>query len=405
MEKIKVIHIITRLDKGGSAENTLLAAAGLDKNIYDIVLIKGISGESAMAQEEAEAVEKSLKEAEGIGVSILTVPGLVRRISLFNDIGTFFTLIKIMRYERPHIVHTHTSKAGILGRWAAYFCKVPVIIHTPHGHVFWGYFGRLKTSCYVLLEKITALITDKIIMLTEQEKKDHLLFRVAPEEKFSVIHSGISLDKFLNPPVDSSAMKKELGIPDCDLVVGSAGRLTPVKGHKYLIEAAVKVLDARSNATFVFLGDGELADELKNMASGLGLKGKIKFLGWRPDVAEVMSVFDVFVLPSLNEGMGRVIVEAMALGKPIVGSDVGGIPDLVIEGKNGYLIPPGDVPGLSAAVIKLLDDSEKRRIMGENGEKMASVYSADEMVLKIDRLYRSMMSPFAKMQAQRKHSR
>jgi len=389
--KIKIIHIITRLDKGGSAENTLLTAGGLDKQIYDVLLIKGLSIESGMADDEAMAVEKSIREAEIEGVRILTLSGLVRRISPFYDFKTFFALVKILRYECPHIVHTHTSKAGILGRWAAFFAGVPIIIHTPHGHVFWGYFGRLKTSFYIILEKFTAVITDKIIALTEQEKNDHLHFRIASGDKFSVVHSGIKLDRFSNLSADPAVMRRKLGISEGDLVVGTTGRLTPVKGYRYLIEAAVNILDARPNTTFVFLGAGELSDELKKMASKLGMKEKVKFLGWRPDVAEVMSAFDLFVLPSLNEGMGRVLVEAMALGKPIVASDVGGIPALVLHGENGYLVFPGDAEHLSAAISDLLENPEKRKSMGENGKKIAADYSADAMVQKIDQLYRTVL--------------
>ncbi|MDP2863383.1 MAG: glycosyltransferase family 4 protein [Desulfobacterales bacterium] len=385
--KIKVIHIITRLDKGGSAENTLLTAGGLDKQIYDVLLVKGLSNESGMAEGEAVAVEESIREAEREGVRILTIPGLVRRIAPFYDFKTFFALIKILRYERPDIVHTHTSKAGILGRWAAYFAGVPVIIHTPHGHVFWGYFGRLKTAFYIILEKITAFITDKIIALTEQEKNDHLHFRIASGDKFSVVHSGIKLDKFSNLSADPAAMRRKLGISEGDLVVGTTGRLTPVKGHRHLIEAAGNIVDARPNTTFVFLGDGELSDELKNMASKLGLKEKVKFPGWRPDVAEVMSAFDLFVLPSLNEGMGRVLVEAMALGKPVVASNVGGIPDLVIHNHNGLLVPPADVEGLVKSINIFLHDPKKRKEMGDRGKVVAADYSTDAMIQKIERLY------------------
>ncbi len=391
MEKIKVIHIITRLDKGGSAENTLLTAEGLDKKLYDVLLVKGLSIESGMTEDEAVAVEKSIRAAEREGVRILTVPGLMRKIAPFSDFKAFIELIKILRHERPHIVHTHTSKAGILGRWAAFFAGVPIIIHTPHGHVFWGYFGRFKTSLYVILEKIAAFITDKIIALTEQEKNDHLLFRIAPMDKFSIVHSGIKLDGFSDLPVDPEAIKRKLGIPGKGLVIGTAGRFAAVKGHRYLIEAAVSIAEARPDTTFVFLGSGELLEELQNMAEKLGLKENVKFPGWRADVAEVMSVFDLFVLPSLNEGMGRVLVEAMALGKPVVASDVGGIPDLIIHGKNGYLVPPGDALSLSAAIGDLIEDPEKGRKMGENGKKRAVDYSADAMVQKIDKLYRTVL--------------
>jgi len=387
--KIKIIHIITRMDKGGSAENTLLTVRGLDREIYNVALIRGLSVESNMAEDESRAVEKDLTDAEREGVRIVTIPELVRRIHPFYDLKAFFALIKILRHERPHIVHTHTSKAGILGRWAAFFARVPIIIHTPHGHVFWGYFGKCRTSFYILLEKLTARITDKIIVLTQQEKKDHLHVHIAPGDKFSVVHSGINLDRFSNLSIDSAVMKKKLGIPEGNLVVGTTGRLTHVKGHRYLIEAAGRIVKARPDATFVFLGDGELSDELKNMAFRLGIEENVKFPGWRPDVAEVMSVFDIFALPSLNEGMGRVLVEAMVLGKPIVASDIGGIPDLVLDGENGYLVPVGDVETLAARIRELLDDSVKREEMGECGEKIAVDYSANAMVEKIDRLYRA----------------
>jgi len=391
LKKIKIIHIITRLDKGGSAEETLLTVRGLDKGIYDVALVRGLSIESNMAEDEAGAVEESVRDAEGEGVRVITVSSLVRRISPFYDLKAFFALIKILRYECPHIVHTHTSKAGILGRWAAFFARVPVIVHTPHGHVFWGYFGRLKTGIFILLEKISALITDRLVMLTEQEKNDHLHFHIAPENKFSVVHSGINLDRFSNTSVDPAAMKRRLGIPEGNLVVGTTGRLTHIKGHRYLIEAAGKIVSSRPDTTFVFLGDGELLDELKNMASISGIEENIKFLGWRQDVAEVISTFDVFVLPSLNEGMGRVLVEAMALGKPIVASGIGGIPDLVADGKNGYLVPVGDVEVLAARIRRLLDDPEKREKMGNAGKRYAVNFSADAMVEKIDQLYHELL--------------
>ena len=396
MRKIKIIHVITRLDKGGSAENTLLTVRGLDREMYDVVLIRGLSVESNMTEDEAGAVKESLREAEREGVRVITVPSLVRRVSPFYDLKAFFALIKILRHEHPDIVHTHTSKAGISGRWAAFFAGVPIIIHTPHGHVFWGYSGRCKTLFYIVLEKLTACITDKIIALTEQEKKDHIHFHIAPEDKFSVVHSGIDLDRFSNLSVDPAAMKRSLEIPEGNLVVGTTGRLTHVKGHRYLIEAASKIMNIRPDTTFVFLGDGELSDELKNIASKLGIEENVKFPGWRPDVAEVMSIFDVFVLPSLNEGMGRVLVEAMALGKPIVASDVGGISDLVIHDRNGYLVPVGDVETLAARIKELLDDFGKREKMGNMGRRYAAKYSSEEMVKKIDQLYRELAVSWSK---------
>jgi len=326
LEKIKVAHIITRFDKGGSSENTFLTVVGLDVEKYDVTLIKGLSLESEMGGREAWAVEHNLAEVERCGIKTITIPDLVRNVCPLHDVKAFLSLIKMFLKEKPHIVHTHTSKAGILGRWAAFFAKVPIIVHTPHGHVFWGYFNRWTTLVFILLEKVTAYITDKIIMLTDQEKRDHLRFNIASEDKFSTIHSGVELDNFLNVSLDNTAVRRNLGIPEGSFVVGTVGRLTPVKGHRYLVEAARRIVDVRPNTTFVFLGDGELLDELKNIATRLGVEKNVTFLGWRSDVAEVMSIFDVFVLPSLNEGMGRVLVEAMALGKPVIASDVAEYP-------------------------------------------------------------------------------
>ncbi len=389
MEKIKVAHVITRFDKGGSAENTFLTVRGLDKKKYDVLLIKGLSQESRMSEQEETAVAMNLSDAEKNGVRIINLPSLVRSIAPLKDFKALFSLIGIFRRERPAIVHTHTSKAGILGRWAAFLAKVPVIIHTPHGHVFWGYFNRWKTSIFIFLERLTVPITEKIITLTEQEKKDHLRFSIAPERKFTVIHSGVDLSKFSGATVDAFKMRKKLGIPEEAFVVGTVGRLTLVKGHRYLLEAAAKVVPERQNTVFAFLGDGELLTELTEMASSLGIKDHVKFLGWRPDVADVMATFDIFVLPSLNEGMGKVLVEAMAMGKPIIASNVGGIPDLVKHGENGILTEPGNV-SVIAECIDILYNNSRIDEMGRMGKSIASNFSADSMIMKLDRLYTSL---------------
>ena len=386
MGKTKVIHVITRFDKGGASENTFLTVQGLDKNKYDVILIRGLSEESCMGTEETAAVESNLSEAEKGGVKVITIPELVRSIHPLNDLKALFGLIGIFRDEKPHIVHTHTSKAGILGRWAAFFANITIIVHTPHGHVFWGYFNKWKTACFIFLERMTASITDKIITLTEQEKKDHLRFKIAPDEKFTVIHSGVDLTAFSNARINALAMREKLGISPEAFVVGTAGRLTPIKGQKYLLEAAAVISPRKPDLFFVFLGDGELASELSKMASSRGIKN-VMFLGWRQDVPEVMSTFDIFVLPSLNEGMGKVLVEAMALGKPIVASDVGGIPDLVIHNHNGLLVPPADVEGLVNSINELLHDPIKRKEMGDRGKVVAADYSAEAMIQKIDQLY------------------
>jgi len=387
MEKIKVIHIITRLDKGGSAENTFLTAKGLNKERYDVILVKGLSLESNMAEDEVRAVEESVKEVEREGVRIITVPGLVRRVHPFCDVRALAALTRILRRERPQIVHTHTSKAGLIGRVAAFMARTPVIIHTPHGHIFYGYFGRVTTCIFVIIERLLAKITDKIITLTNQEGLDHIRFKIASPAKFATIHSGVDIQKFITTKSNVNRLKRSFGIKAEALVVGSVGRLVPIKGHRYLIFAAPKILKEVPEVKFVLVGDGYLRPESERLARTLSVREAFLFLNWRSDIPQIMGMFDLFALPSLNEGMGKVLVEAMAAGKPVVASNTGGIPDLIIDGDNGILVCPEDIDQLSEAIIKLLKDEKIRREMGGRGRVIAKRYSIDSMVKQIDALY------------------
>jgi len=377
--KIKLIHIITRLDKGGSAENTFLTLKGLDKSRYEVSLIAG------PVEDPSQDRRKQIEES---GVSYIQVPQLRRNINFFFDFPALLKIRRLLKRDKPDIVHTHTSKAGLLGRLAARLAGIPSIIHTPHGHVFFGYFGALKTKMFVLLEKLASRITDKIIALTPREKADYLRYKVAEEDKLVVIPSGIELHKCQYPPKEErSKLRRELGIPDRSAVVGTAGRLVPVKGPGFLLQAVGQVISEHPDTYLVFAGDGPLRKNLAKDAVDRGLAKKIIFTGWRDDMARVLSVFDVFCLPSLNEGMGRVLVEAMALGKPVVASDAGGIPDLIIPGKNGILVPPQDPEELARQIRFLIENREEREKLGRAGKEMASAYSDEVMVKKIAELY------------------
>ena len=386
-QKVKVVHIITRLDQGGSAENTFLTVSGLDGGRYDVMLLRGLSRESRMGSLEAEVVERRLEEASRRGVRVVTIPDLVRSVSPLRDLRAFVRIWNILRGEKPQIVHTHTSKAGFLGRWAAFLAGVPHIVHTPHGHVFWGYFAPVKTAFFIFLEKVSAFVTRRIITLTDQERKDHLSVGVGRQGKFRTVHSGVRLEGFLRPSVDPAEMRIRLGIPVDALVIGSVGRLIPVKGHIHLVEAVTSVMAERPGALLVFLGEVELRESLQRRASELGILDAVRFLGWRPDVGDVMAAFDIFAFPSLNEGMGKALVEAMAAGKPVVASRVSGTADLVVHGQNGFLVPPERPEALAARLQFLAANPEARRAMGEAGRRMSAAYSAEAMVEKIDRLY------------------
>ncbi len=434
--KIKVMHIITRFDKGGSAENTFLTVRDLDKDRYDVVLAVGgappVPSPGPSGDPEAAAIEAHIASLHGMGVRLVRLPRLVRELHPVSDLAALLSLVCLIRRERPVIVHTHTSKAGILGRWAAWLCRVPVLVHTPHGHVFWGYFGFWRTRLFVLLERGTAWITTALITLTEEEKTDHIRFRIAPAEKCTVIHSGVDLEPFSRVSAQRTpkgcgtaaasgfstgfsvpwtgetgkehravpggtdgqaiqGIRERLAIPPATPLLATAGRLTAVKGQDTLIRAVAELRRRGEEVSLLILGEGELRRDLEALAARLGAEASVFFLGWRPDVAQVLAACDVFCLPSRNEGMGRVLVEAMALGKPIVASDIGGIRDLVSSGENGLLVPPGDVAAWAAALVRLHRDPEERRRMGEAGRRRAPRYSAEEMLRALDGLYRNLL--------------
>jgi len=393
VENIKVLHIITRFDKGGSAQNTYLSLLGLRKKNYQLSLVSGLSLESEMKYEEIKAKEKDIQILKSEGIEFTQCPFLLRRINIIKDLKAFFNIWRIIKKYNPLIVHTHSSKAGLMGRLAAKLAGTPIIVHTPHGHVFFGYFGPFKTKLFIIFEKLASRITDKIVALTNREKKDHILFKIAEEDKFSVIYSGIELNILKESSSEEKQnLKKELGIPENSLIVGTAGRLVPVKGPEFLVKASKYIISKYPDTYFMFTGDGPLEQDLKRKALEMGISDNIIFLGWRDDLAKIISIYDIFVLPSLNEGMGRVLVEAMALGKSIVASNVGGIPDLVIHGKNGFLVPPKNPKELAKYIQVLLEDKDKREKMGLAGKEIASNFTSERMVEKIANLYKKLLT-------------
>jgi glycosyltransferase involved in cell wall biosynthesis len=396
LEKTRVIHIITRLDKGGSAETTLHIVSSLSMEKYDVFLAHGLSRESNMSIMEKEVVERDLLLAEARGVRVFALPSLVRRLSFKNDLPAFINIYRLIKRIRPHIVHTHTSKAGLLGRLAAFLARVPIIIHTPHGHVFHSYYGPVMTKIFVFAEKILSFMTDKITALTNRERDEHLEEGIASIEKYVVIHSGVVLDRLMNMSVDAGAWRREFGILQDSNVIGVVGRLVPIKGHKYLVSAAKRIIKEFRNTVFVFVGDGYLRSRLERQAESIGVRKNIIFTGWRKDAVEILALFDILVLPSLNEGMGKVLIEGMALGKPIIASNVGGIIDLVRNGENGILVPPGDSGALGEAILQLIKDKNLAETLGKDGKaKVYPEFDASVMLKQIDDLYENLLSKLA----------
>ncbi|MFH1282272.1 MAG: glycosyltransferase family 4 protein [bacterium] len=385
MKKIKILNIITRLDRGGSAENTILTVSHIRNDKFDNLLISGPTNDPD------GSISEFIKKQE---VDVHYLSYLVRQINPIKDILAFFWLLFFIRRHKFDIVHTHASKAGIIGRWAAFFAGTKAIIHTPHGHVFYGYYGRLKSALFVLLEKITALITKKIITLTPKGIDEHVSFGVAKEEKFISIHSGVDIDYYISMNTDAVKVKSSIGISENDFVVGTVTRLEKVKDNKTLIKAFNEVLKVNKNAVLLIVGDGSERDMLEKLVKHFGIEYSVKFLGLRKDAPEIMSIFDVFAMASLNEGMGKVYVQASALGKPIVGTRVGGVEDVVLDGKTGVLVSSGDYRALGEAVLSLANDKDKRERFGKEAlsyvtskENGLMRFSVQLMISKLEDLY------------------
>jgi glycosyltransferase involved in cell wall biosynthesis len=381
-----VLHILTRLDMGGSARNTLLTCSGLAGR-YRMVLVHGLARESAMSAAEEAAVAAARREAVRRGVALIPLAALVRAVRPLQDARALVSLVRIIRAERPDIVHTHTSKAGILGRLAARLAGVRPIVHTPHGHVFYGHFGPSAARTFLALERCFARFTDRLVALTEGERRDYLALGVGSAETTCVIPSGVDLEAFAAAAAGAAAVKSSLGLDPGSQVVGFVGWLLPVKGPLNLLNAMAAVWERHPGAVLVFAGKGAQEAELRARARALGAGGRVQFLGWREDVAVLLKGFDLLVLPSLNEGMGRVLVEAMAAGVPVVASRTGGIPDLVRHEETGLLVEPGDTAGLSAAVSRLLASPAEAGRLARAGRRHCRRFGLDRMLEKLDDLY------------------
>ena len=383
---VKILHIITRLDMGGSAQNTLHTCNELSDK-YDKVLVHGPSLESGMTDLEKKIVEEGIAKAKARGVKVILLPSLVRSIRPIKDLKALMALILLISKEKPDIVHTHSSKGGILGRLAAKLCGVPHIVHTPHGHVFYGHFGRVASKVFLWVERVFSRFTDRMVALTSGEKNDYIEMSVCTPEKLRTIHSGVDVQQFLNDNGNRVEKRSSLGLEQQEAVIGFVGWLLPIKGPEYLLKAMDYIWPEQPNVTLVMVGKGDLDVDLRAEALRKNVNGKVKFLGWRQDINELMPTFDMLVLPSLNEGMGRVLVEAMAAGKPVVGSRVGGIPDLIQDGHTGYLVPPADEKALADAILKLLNDRDQAELMGQRGKERCQQFSLEAMIAKLDDLY------------------
>jgi glycosyltransferase involved in cell wall biosynthesis len=372
---------------GGPALHVSYLSAGLRERGYETILVAGNvgQGEQSMAY-----------VADDLGVPVVTIPHLHREISPVRDLLATIRLARIIRAERPAILHTHTAKAGAVGRVAALLAgrrRPPIIVHTFHGHVLRGYFGRLWTGVFRLLERVLARITDVLVAVSPEVRDELVAFGVAPATKFRVIRLGIELDERLSPDGAARAeTRRVMGVADERFVVGWIGRMTAVKRTDVVLESFRRLRDEGVDAVLCMVGDGPDRQSVENLAGGLGIMRDSLFPGYQEDVGPFFAAFDVFVLPSGNEGTPVTAIEALASGCPVVATRVGGVPDVVTDGEDGFLVDPGDVEGLAASLARLANDPALRARMGGAGrERMRSRYAVDRLIDDIDRLYRELL--------------
>jgi len=386
-ERIPVLRVIARLNVGGPALHVAYLSAGLASRGYDTTLVAGTVGRG----EESMAFV-----AEQAGVRIVTLAGLSREISPLQDTLAVLRLARLIRRVRPTILHTHTAKAGTVGRVAALLAgraRPPLVVHTFHGHVLRGYFSPARSAFFRVLERALARVTTVLVAVSPEVRDDLVSLGVAPAEKFAVIRLGIELEERVRPAQPRDEVRRRLGLPPERFVVGWLGRMTGVKQTSDLLDALGALRERGIDASLLLVGDGPDRVAFEERARELGLIRHCLFLGYQEDVASWYAAMDAVALPSGNEGTPVTVIEALAAGRPVAAYAVGGVPDVVREGVDGFLVPPGDTAALADRLADLAADPALRARMGAAGrERVLERYGVGRLLDDVDRLYRQTLA-------------
>lgn len=383
---VRVLRVIARLNVGGPALHVSYLARGLAERGYETTLV---AGEVGRGEESMEFV------AEQANVEVVRLPGLSREISPLRDLVATFRLAALIRRLRPDIVHTHTAKAGAVGRTAALLAgpRRPVVVHTFHGHVLRGYFGWVGSLAFRVIETALARITDSLVAVSPEVRDELVALRVAPASRFTVVRLGIDLEPRTRSETAPEEIRRIYGIADDRFVVGWFGRMTAVKRTDDLLDALAALRERGVDALLLLVGDGDDRERLERLAHGRGLAKACLFAGYQEDVAPWYAACDAVVLTSANEGTPVTIIEALAAGRPVVATNVGGVPDVVEEGVTGFLVHSGDTHALAERLEVLARDEERRRRMGEAGrEHVLERYAVSRLVDDVDALYRELLA-------------
>jgi glycosyltransferase involved in cell wall biosynthesis len=376
-----VLRVIARLNMGGPAHHVGLLGSMLDRERYDTLLLHGKVG----------AGEASLEDSvRARGVTLAQVPGLRPEVRPHDDLRALASLVRAIRRARPDIVHTHTAKAGMLGRLAAVLAggARPVVVHTYHGHVLEGYFDPVRAATYRALERRLAAMSDALIGVSTATVDDLVRLGIAPSDRFRMIPVGLDLEPFLFASPDAGrAFRREVGASADDVLLTFVGRLVPIKRVDLLLRAIARARQLGAPVRLAVVGDGALRPRLERLAADFGVREHVWFAGYRADMVAVTAAAEIAVLSSDNEGTPVSLIEAAAAGKPAVATMVGGVPDVVTR-ETGLLVPRGDAEQLANGIVALTGDPALRAAMGARARRrVAQRFSAERLVGDVDYLY------------------
>ncbi|NOT34533.1 MAG: glycosyltransferase family 4 protein [Candidatus Eisenbacteria bacterium] len=375
---VRVLHIITRMIVGGAQENTMLSCALIDRERFPSVLLCG---------PETGSEGELHTETRARGVTMHLEPHLVRAPHPFKDLSVIARLARFIREQAFDVVHTHSSKAGIVGRIAARRAGVRAVVHTVHG---WGFHPRqnpLERELYQRLERWCASMCRSIVVVAEADREEGLELGIGRAEQYVTIRSGIEIEAFRDVAIAREEIRARLGLDLDAFVIGCVGRLSPQKSPLDLFAAFTRVAAARPDAHLVYVGDGPHRAALEAAAARASLEHRVHLLGLRRDVPELLRAFDVFALSSRWEGLPRVFPQAMAAGLPIVATRVDGAPDAIVSGETGWLVEVGDASGMAARLIEIANDPTKAKRMGAAGRARVDEFSSTRMVAQLEQLY------------------
>lgn len=384
---MRVLHVLTNLDFGGAQLSVVNICVGLRRRGLDVRMAYSSAGGRRFCGNEL--LDQRLKEGE---VPLYDMPRMRRDLNPYYDLLAVGQLRRLIREVRPEIVHTHMSKAGVLGRLAASLEKTPCVIHSVRGWSFYAVGSALKRRAFISIERFSARLTDKMLAVSPQLVADGLRVGIGSPGDYLVVRSGIAVGDFLTVSTDTCTLRRSVGIPDGTPVVGTVMALVEQKAPLDFAATAAEVLRALPRTHFLVVGDGPLREQLKEMIRGKAIEENFHLVGHRTDVSSLLGVMDVFLLTSRWEGTPRVLLEAMTTGVPVVATRVGGVPEIVEHDKSGLLAPPGDVESLARHTIRLLENPAEALELGRQARRhVADEFDLSTVIVRHEQLYAELL--------------